>query len=81
MKFCLYEVKLFPAFFYGLVIQKSATKTATSIKAVKEIEVVCLSIIYQLWYIKVIKHLQCLFLVIDENDQHWNWFKSELFYL
>ena len=37
----------------------------------KEIEMVCLSIILPLWYIKVIKHLQCLFVVTDENDQHW----------
>ena len=33
MKFYLYEVRLLLAFFYGLVIQKNATKTATSIKA------------------------------------------------
>ena len=53
-------------FFYGLVIQKSATKTATSIKAAGD-----WNGLLEHNITIVIKHLQCLFVVTDENDQHW----------
>ena len=68
MKFCLLVVRLLLAFFNGLVIQKSATKTATSIKSAGNWNGLLEHNIINHDILKLIKHLHCLFVVIVEND-------------
>ena len=67
----LYEVRLFQAFLWIGNTKECYKNMQLPQSRQKEIEMVCLSIILPLWYIKVIKHLQCLLVVTDENDQHW----------
>ena len=73
MKFCLLVVRLLLAFFNGLVIQKSATKTATSIKSAGDWNGLLEHNIIDHDILKLIKHLHCLNQFKSEPFHHQQW--------